>query len=124
MNITFAAQDTKIMNQSPDFSNDGLFDGGNFTVLMATRNFGKFPKQKQVVYPRNDEVLAPSFRVGEILSEFLFFFFAGFWRFDADNSGFITVDNLREILGETLGSEDQAAKILAEVPQFSGWKAK
>jgi len=43
---------------------------------------------------------------------------AAFKRFDADNSGFITVDNLREILGETLGSEDQAARILAEVPQF------
>ena len=47
-----------------------------------------------------------------------------FWRFDADNSGFITVDNLREILGETLGSEDQAARILAEVPQFSGFEGK
>lgn len=41
-----------------------------------------------------------------------------FKRFDTDNSGFITVENLRQILGETLESEDQAALILAEVPQF------
>ena len=41
-----------------------------------------------------------------------------FKRFDADNSGFITVENLRQVLGESLESEEQAEKILAEVPQF------
>ena len=41
-----------------------------------------------------------------------------FKRFDSDNTGYITVENLRQILGESLESEDQAASILAEVPQF------
>lgn len=41
-----------------------------------------------------------------------------FKRFDTDNSGFITVEELRQILGESLESEEQAAAILAEVPQF------
>ena len=33
-----------------------------------------------------------------------------FLRFGQDNSGFITVENLRQILGETLESEAQAGK--------------
>merc|ERR1719343_524293 len=38
---------------------------------------------------------------------------SAFRRFDCDNSGFITVDNLREVLGDSYGGED-VEKLLAE----------
>merc|ERR1712007_312497 len=46
---------------------------------------------------------------------------AAFNKFDSDHSGFITVDNMREVLGETC-NENQISALLAEADQLKDGK--